>query len=152
MSYMTGETARKATGSYYTPRTIVDYMVDQSLKQYMLTKTKIDEDRITTLLSYEYPEVSLSESEKVSIISALDEIKIIDPACGSGAFPMGILHKMLLVLRKADPDLKLWLKNHLGNIEPGIFRDRLMERIRNENWEFVVNQRNGTLLESNTLV
>jgi type I restriction-modification system DNA methylase subunit len=133
----TGETARKATGSYYTPRTIVDYMVDQSLKQYMLTKTKIDEDRITTLLSYEYPEVSLSESEKVSIISALDEIKIIDPACGSGAFPMGVLHKMLLVLQKVDPNLKLWLKNHLGNIEPGIFKDRLLERIKHENWEYV---------------
>lgn len=133
----TGETARKATGSYYTPRTIVDYMVDQSLKQYLLTKTKIDEDRITALLSYEAPEVVLSESEKGSIISALDGIKIIDPACGSGAFPMGILHKMLLVLQKADPDLKLWLKNHLGNIEPGIFKERLLERIRNENWEYV---------------
>ena len=34
----TGETARKATGSYYTPRPIVEYMVDQSLKQYLLTK------------------------------------------------------------------------------------------------------------------
>ena len=133
----TGETARKATGSYYTPRTIVDYMVDQSLKQYLITKTKIDEDRITALLSYEAPDVILSESEKGSIISALDEIKIIDPACGSGAFPMGILHKMLLVLQKADPDLKLWVKNHLGNIEPGIFKDRLLERIRNENWEYV---------------
>lgn len=133
----TGETARKATGSYYTPRTIVDYMVDQSLKQYLVTKTKVNEDKITALLSYEAPEVALGESGKVSIISALDEIKIIDPACGSGAFPMGILHKMLLVLQKADPDLKLWLKNHLGNIEPGIFKDRLLERIRNENWEYV---------------
>lgn len=133
----TGETARKATGSYYTPRTIVDYMVDQSLKQYLITKTKIDDDRIATLLSYEFSEVSLSESEKVSIISALDEIKIIDPACGSGAFPTGLLHKMLLVLQKVDPDLKLWLKNHLGNIKPGIFKDRLLERIKNENWEYV---------------
>ena len=133
----TGETARKATGSYYTPRTIVDYMVDQSLKQYLITKTKIDEDKVTALLSYEAPEVTLSESENNCIISALDEIKVIDPACGSGAFPMGILHKMLLVLQKADPDLKLWLKNHLGNIEPGIFKDKLLERIRNENWEYV---------------
>jgi Alw26I/Eco31I/Esp3I family type II restriction m6 adenine DNA methyltransferase len=112
-------------------------MVDQSLKQYLLTKTRIDDDRIATMLSYEYSEVSLSESEKVSIISTLDEIKIIDPACGSGAFPMGVLHKMLLVLQKADPNLQLWLKNHLGNIEPGIFKDRLLERIKSENWEYV---------------
>ena len=50
---------------------------------------------------------------------------------------MGILHKMLLVLQKVDPDLRIWLRNHLGRIEPGIFRDRLLERIKNENWEYV---------------
>ena len=81
----TGETARKATGSYYTPRTIVDYMVDQSLKQYLMTKTNISEDKIASLLSYEAEDVSLTDVEKYSVISALDEIKIIDPACGSGA-------------------------------------------------------------------
>ena len=133
----TGETARKATGSYYTPRTIVDYMVDQSLKQYLLTKTNIEEDIITLLLSYEDEEVSLTEKEKDSIVSAFDQIKIIDPACGSGAFPMGILHRMLLVLQKVDPDLSIWLRNHLGMVEPGIFRDRLLERIIKENWEYV---------------
>jgi len=42
----TGETARKATGSYYTPRVIVDYMVEQSLKQYLLVKTKLDEGKV----------------------------------------------------------------------------------------------------------
>ncbi len=133
----TGETARKATGSYYTPRTIVDYMVDQSLKQYLIMKTHLEEDRITQLLSYDVEDVSLTDTDKDSVISALDEIKIIDPACGSGAFPMGILHKMLLVLQKVDPDLSIWLRNHLGNIEPGIFRERLLERIKNENWEYV---------------
>ncbi|MCK5612512.1 hypothetical protein KAR91_62140, partial [Candidatus Pacearchaeota archaeon] len=48
----TGETARKATGSYYTPRPIVEYMVNESLKQYLLTKTGIAETKITKLLSY----------------------------------------------------------------------------------------------------
>jgi hypothetical protein len=45
----TGETARKATGSYYTPRAIVDYMVEQSLKQYLLTRTNIPEDKLDAL-------------------------------------------------------------------------------------------------------
>jgi adenine-specific DNA-methyltransferase len=133
----TGETARKATGSYYTPRPIVDYMVDQSFRQYLLAKTKIDESTITALLSYEPLEIILSEGEKSSIASAIDEMKIIDPACGSGAFPMGILHKMLLVLQKVDPDLRLWLRSHLDSIEQGLFKDRLLERIRNENWQYV---------------
>lgn len=89
----TGETARKATGSYYTPRPIVDYMVDESLKQYLLTKTNLPEEKIIALLSYGDDEVIMTKAEKDAVINALDAIKIIDPACGSGAFPMGILHK-----------------------------------------------------------
>ncbi len=133
----TGETARKATGSYYTPRTIVDYMVDQSLKQYLLTKTKIDEDRITALLSYEDEEVSLTEKEKDSIISSFDEIKIIDPACGSGAFPMGILHKMLLVLNKVDPDLRIWVDKRLERIPDDIFKKEIKYKLERDNLEYV---------------
>jgi len=38
----TGTSARKATGSFYTPREIVDYMVDASLLEYFKTKTKMD--------------------------------------------------------------------------------------------------------------
>ncbi|MBA7469633.1 hypothetical protein ES707_04906 [subsurface metagenome] len=133
----TGETARKATGSYYTPRTIVDYMVDQSLKRYLLTKTRIEEDRLTDLLSYENPEVVLSESDKNSIITALDEIKIIDPACGSGAFPMGILHKTLLVLGKIDPEMKLWFKQKFGLIDDALLKQEIIERLEKENWEYI---------------
>ena len=89
----TGETARKSTGSYYTPRPIVDFMVNESLKQYLLTKTSINENNISSLLAYEEEVTELSEEEQGVIINALDNIKIIDPACGSGAFPMGILQK-----------------------------------------------------------
>lgn len=41
----TATTARKVTGSYYTPREIVDYMVNESLKEYFKVKVPdIDED------------------------------------------------------------------------------------------------------------
>jgi len=112
----TGETARKASGSYYTPRPIVDYMVDESLKQYLLTKTKVHEDKIKQLLTYENIEVNLTDSEKESILIALDMLKVIDPACGSGAFPMGILHKILLILQKIDPKSEWWLDKMLSRI------------------------------------
>ena len=102
----TGETARKSTGSYYTPRPIVEYMVDESIKQYILTKTKLSEDKVSSLLSYEDVEPNLTDNEKNAVIDALDTIKIIDPACGSGAFPMGILQKILLILQKIDTESK----------------------------------------------
>ncbi len=105
----TATTARKATGSYYTPREIVDYMVGESLFEYLKGKlSEIEEEKIRMLLSYseEIPEFSAPERQKM--ISAIDDIKILDPACGSGAFPMGILHKLVYALQKLDPENKYW--------------------------------------------
>ena len=133
----TGNTARKATGSYYTPRPIVEYMVDESLKQYLLTKTNLDEKKISSLLAYEEEEVGLSESKKDAILDALDVIKIIDPACGSGAFPMGILQKMLLILQKIDPESKKWLNKKVSKIENTIVREEFQKKIEAENWNYV---------------
>jgi len=133
----TGNTARKATGSYYTPRPIVEYMVDESLKQYLLTKTNINENKISSLLAYEEEEVGLSESEKDAVIDALDIIKIIDPACGSGAFPMGILQKMLLILQKIDPESKKWLLKKLSKIDNNIVKKEITTKLQNANWNYV---------------
>ena len=133
----TGSTARKSTGSYYTPRPIVEYMVDESLKEYLLTKTNLDENKISSLLAYEEEEVGLSESEKDVVLNALDVIKIIDPACGSGAFPMGILQKMLLILQKIDPDSKKWLTKKVSKIENAVVRKEFQKKIEAENWNYV---------------
>jgi len=115
----TATTKRKATGSYYTPREIVDYMVEASLFEYLKEKLpKTDnlsveamaqvEEKIKTLLSYSETIPEFSEEEKQKLISAIDEIKILDPACGSGAFPMGVLHKLVFALQKLDPENKYW--------------------------------------------
>jgi adenine-specific DNA-methyltransferase len=132
----TGETARKATGSYYTPRAIVDYMVEQSLKQYLLTKTNLPKDKLDSLLSYEYNDVGLSNSERNAIVTALKEIKVIDPACGSGAFPMGILHRMLLVLEKVDPTLEVWKRLYLGSYHP-VMRKIIEDKLRKGNEQYI---------------
>ena len=105
----TATTARKATGSYYTPREIVDYMVEESLFAYLKGNLfETEEDKIRRLLSYSEEIPEFSESERQKIISTIDDIKILDPACGSGAFPMGILHKLVYVLQKLDPENKYW--------------------------------------------
>ena len=105
----TATTARKATGSYYTPREIVDYMVETSLLEYLKERLpNIPEDKLKLLLSYSDDIPEFSEDEKQLIISAIDEIKVIDPACGSGAFPMGILQRLVYILQKLDPANKYW--------------------------------------------
>ncbi len=118
----TGETARKSTGSYYTPRPIVEYMVDESLKQHIITKTNLPEEKIVPLLDYSIEKSGLTPDEETKVKAALDDIKVLDPACGSGAFPMGILQKMLLILQKVDHRAENSIKNILKDIKDPIYR------------------------------
>ena len=104
----TKESVRKATGSYYTPREIVDYMVTQSLKQYLYTKTDISHGVIDSLFDFE--DRTISDADKQKIQKALLTIKVLDPAVGSGAFPMGMLQKMLAVLNR----MGLSTQNHIN--------------------------------------
>jgi len=49
-----------------------------------------------------------NQTLQTAIIKALDRCTVLDPACGSGAFPMGILQKMVHVLQKVDPENEHW--------------------------------------------
>ena len=95
----TRESARKESGSFYTPREIVSYMVNSSIKAYLQEKVPdISEENLEKLTNdnkADDSEIKLTEEQINKIRSALFEIKIIDPACGSGAFPMGILNKLV---------------------------------------------------------
>ncbi|WP_279010963.1 Eco57I restriction-modification methylase domain-containing protein, partial [Synergistes jonesii] len=98
----TRETARKATGSFYTPREIVDYMVCESLTAYLKgaaarAKRPLEEQYIRSLFSGEELPNSLKNDPKTRrfIAEALQNIKILDLACGSGAFPMGCLNRIV---------------------------------------------------------
>jgi adenine-specific DNA-methyltransferase len=113
----TKTTARKQTGSFYTPREIVDYMVDESLKASLsnLVSKKIDgvsEEDIQTgleiLFAYTEEKHAFTETEVSKVIEAVSELQILDPACGSGAFPMGILHKLVFILSKLDKYNERW--------------------------------------------
>ncbi|MGN0884214.1 MAG: Eco57I restriction-modification methylase domain-containing protein [Candidatus Spyradosoma sp.] len=90
----THEQARKATGSFYTPREIVRYMVDESLIAYLTEKCGAENTAaIRELVSDSVPPAS--DETKRKIVAALDGVKILDPACGSGAFPMGALARII---------------------------------------------------------
>ena len=107
----TQQTARKQTGSFYTPREIVQYMVDESLVAH-LKRTVGDEleDEYRKLLAYADSETVLTEQQKLAIMQSLYNCKILDPACGSGAFPVGILQQMVHILTQIDPDNSRWQK------------------------------------------
>lgn len=134
----TGESARKATGSFYTPREIVDYMVEQSIAEYLKTifSHKDDEPILESNLFGIIPNQQLklqkaankNEEEKLNIaieefvhtnllpdelkskaqdiLDALNKITVLDPACGSGAFPIGVLQKLIALKLEIEQTLK----------------------------------------------
>lgn len=132
----TGQNAKNATGSFYTPRAIVEYMVDESLIQYLKSKTDINETELRGLLDFNIEESNLPKSQRIAVIDALDELKVLDPACGSGAFPIGILQKMLLILQKVDPESIEWVIRQLDKIPNVLVRQAFEERLMNENWRY----------------
>ncbi len=151
----TKTTARKKSGSFYTPREVVDYMVDEALvayfehalapsamakpvtsrtqnalldlgagegdldlapantkpgKQEVVSADNALSERLRKLLSYRQSGHDFNPGEKLQLIRAIEQLRVLDPACGSGAFPMGILQKLVHVLRKLDdnPPNALW--------------------------------------------
>jgi hypothetical protein len=131
---------RKQTGSFYTPREIVNYMVDESLLEYIKQNClnrilelngidKINENsnisipnnpvqpenlsnlvlyNLRALFSYAETTNPFDKTSTKILIETINKCKILDPACGSGAFPMGILHKMVHILQKLDPENNYW--------------------------------------------
>ncbi|HUS50544.1 MAG TPA: N-6 DNA methylase, partial [Candidatus Paceibacterota bacterium] len=110
------ENLRKGKGTYYTPRKIVHYMCQESLVNYLIEESKIDEDRIRKLINWNMiitkediikekenkNNVNLKskplvfwEGEAKQLEAILKDIKIVDPACGSGAFLVSLLQEIV---------------------------------------------------------
>jgi hypothetical protein len=135
-------TARKASGSYYTPKEIVNYMVDESLIYYFQTSlNRHDEDflqNLRTLLSYDTDHNPFQTEPKLTkkFIDTIETIKVLDPACGSGAFPMAILNKLTHLLHKLDPENKVWKEKLLKKIPPEI-REETEKSLENKSVDYI---------------
>ena len=180
----TKTTARKQTGSFYTPREIVNYMVDESLIAYLKQKlgekisgySKLGADtgeffgndtragqleiesaesgsrwdgkeeeletELRYLLSYNEYTSRFSEEEKKLLVEAVHESKILDPACGSGAFPMGVLQKLVHLLNRLDNNNIYWkelqivkasadTRDAFSNIDEEKERNKRIDEIKN---------------------
>lgn len=133
----TQTTARKQTGSFYTPREIVQYMVDESLVAHL--KRTVGEEleaEYRKLLQYTDEPFDLNEQQRHAIMQSLYNCKILDPACGSGAFPMGILQQMVHILQRIDPDNTNW-KEMMLNLAVGETKEAFMSDISEERLELL---------------
>ncbi len=94
----TGASARKASGSFYTPREIVDYMVDEALRAALV---KDFPEEILGALFGGHAE-TLPPDVRRALAERLRTLRTLDPACGSGAFPMGLLNRMVDLLESLE--------------------------------------------------
>ena len=170
----TKTTARKQSGSFYTPRVVVDYMVDEALIAYLArqlqtvpahhpragkpaqSRRPVNEvlalgagpgeldlpppaatagqsppigalpdggeqdrlhQRLRRLLSHADTGHDFSAAQADALVAAIEHLKAFDPACGSGAFPMGILAKLVVALKKLDPDNHRWRAQNLAPLQ-----------------------------------
>lgn len=148
----TKTTARKQTGSFYTPREIVNYMVEESLIAYLknelLSSVEIGKNELSDALRQlvSFSPVNPFEGNatiRKHIIKALDSCKILDPACGSGAYPMGILQKMVHILHKIDPNNTEWKHRQIERVNEAIEK---LEEINDPEY------RNKTIKELNNQI
>lgn len=94
----------KAKGAFYTPKEIVHYMCKESLKNYLLaldekqfSDNELAKSTIEKIIQQEelnFEEKQFTDKYAYKIIDALEQVKICDPAIGSGAFPMGLLQEI----------------------------------------------------------
>lgn len=82
----------KDKGAFYTPKEIVQYMCRESLIAYLTEKHKEEEVNIRNLV--EKHNTKWEEDTCKKVLNSLKEVKICDPAIGSGAFPMGMLNEL----------------------------------------------------------
>ena len=99
-------------------------MVDESLIAYLkngldATDATVD-SKLRHLLAYNDEPHQFTDTEVEHLIAAIDTFKILDPACGSGAFPMGILHKLVFLLGKLDPRNAQWRQRQIDRVQGAI--------------------------------
>ena len=137
----TATTARKATGSFYTPREIVNYMTSESLKQYFTTTLQNNnisdlDNKLTSLISSNSSGNPFAPETTNNIINSINDLRVVDPAVGSGAFPMAMLNKLVFILGKLDPDNTFWQESQINGVKKSIsdpvLQRKLIEQIKRQ--------------------
>ncbi len=85
-------TGRHESGSYYTPKPIVSFMCREALKGFLGTAVPSESPESLARFVDEHDGAVQHPEE---ILGALQSITVCDPACGSGAYLLGMLHELL---------------------------------------------------------
>ena len=93
-------TGRHESGAYYTPRGVVSFMCREGLKSYLRRRVPNLDAGALALFVDERDPSALPLTDAAAVILALNEVSVVDPACGSGAYLLGMMQE-LVELREA---------------------------------------------------
>ena len=96
-------------------------MVNEALHLHLRTMfekqgASPDDLRLVTQLCYDLSSNSDYSAIADRVVAAIDAVRVLDPACGSGAFPIGMLHRMVELLERVDPDNERWKARLLARL------------------------------------
>lgn len=115
----------KDKGAFYTPKEIVRYMCQESLTAYLQTgidDAEVKEHIANFVKTNDVVELGGASSElAMSIDQKLIDVKICDPAIGSGAFPMGLLRE-LYACRKS---IEIFEEDNTADIKRHIIQNNI---------------------------
>lgn len=112
----TKEVARKNAGAFYTPRSVVSYMCKNTLMKHL--------------------GVEINPNNAKEIVHKILETTILDPACGSGAFPIGMLDEIMQILETVDPKGNIWVSEMLKSKDKN-FIEHISEFIADDQIRYV---------------
>ena len=87
--------ARNESGAFYTPRPVVAFMCREALKGYLKGQSlDIPEDTLSTLAdTHNTRGININDARKIAV--ALERVTVVDPACGSGAYILGMMQELV---------------------------------------------------------
>ena len=88
-------TGRHQTGSYYTPRPIVSFMCREALKHHLQTRVPGLSAEVASAFIDDNRVQGLTVQQAGEVLRALETVTVLDPACGSGAYLLGMLHELI---------------------------------------------------------
>ena len=89
-------TGRHDSGAYYTPRPVVSFMCREALKGYLEGQdTDVAPEAIARFVDQRVTSGISSVASARKVAAALDEVTVVDPACGSGAYLLGMMQELV---------------------------------------------------------
>ncbi|MFN3532503.1 MAG: transposase, partial [Candidatus Brocadia sp.] len=95
-------------GGITLPKCNMSIYVNESKNKNVFDTLGKSRDAFDTLFSYDDDTNPFDEKATDTLINAIHNLKLLNPAVGSGAFPMGALHTLVHILHKLDPHNEKW--------------------------------------------